>query len=134
MLELKDKLKDLELNKEEHILNNSIKVDEILKAVKSLKNGKSAGADCISNEMIKNGIPVLLEPLCKLFNFIFQKGTFPKIWNESYISLIHKKGDKLNPNNYRGISITSNLGKLFNKIIHNRLFQFIESNRIQTKI
>lgn len=52
---------------------------------------------------------------------LFHTGNFPKIWNESYISLIHKKGDKLNPNNYRRISITSNLGNLFNKIIHERL-------------
>ena len=133
LLQLKDKLKDLEANKEEHNLNNKITVDEIMKAIKNLKNGKSAGADLISNEMIKSGTQVLINPLCKLFNFIFQTGTFPKIWNESYISLIHKKGDKLNPNNYRGISITSNLGKLFNKVIHNRLFQFIDSNKLITR-
>ena len=66
-------------------------------------------------------MPLLLEPLIKLFNLIFMKGTFPKAWNESFITLTHKKGNKSNNSNYRGISITSNLGKLFNKIIHARL-------------
>ena len=133
MSKLKDKLKELDSNKAEHNLNNLINTKEILKAVKTLKNGKSAGIDCISNEMIKSGIQVLLNPLCKLFNLVFQTGNFPKIWNESFISLIHKKGDKHDPNNYRGISITSNLGKLFNKIIHERLFEFIDSNKLISK-
>jgi hypothetical protein len=98
--------------------NVPIKSDEILKVIKTLKNGKSAAIDSVSNEMIKYGMPLLLEPLTKLFNLIFMKGTFPKAWNESFITLIHKKGNKYDNSNYRGISITSNLGKLFNKIIH----------------
>lgn len=44
--------------------------------------------------------------------------------------LIHKKGDKFDPSNYRGISITSNLGKLFNKVIFNRLLKFINNNNL----
>ena len=61
------------------------------KAVKSLKNGKASASDLISNEMIKYGMPVLLKPLHKLFNLIFCSGSFPKKWNESIITLIHKK-------------------------------------------
>ena len=45
--------------------NNEITVDEILKAVYSLKNDKSASADLISNEMLKKAVAVLLKPLHK---------------------------------------------------------------------
>ena len=107
-----------------------INKEEIMKAIKTLKNGKSTSSDLISNEMLKYGIHQLIEPLLKLFNFIFEKGCFPKAWNESYISLIHKKGDKTNPANYRGISLTSNLGKLFNKIILARVIKFINNNNL----
>jgi hypothetical protein len=58
--------------------------------------------DSVSNEMIKYGMPLLLEPLTKLFNLILMKGTFPKAWNESFITLIHKKGNKSVNSNYRG--------------------------------
>lgn len=133
LIKLKRMLQDLESDKEEHNLNNPINKEEIRKAVKSLKNGKAAGTDYISNEMIKVGINELIDPLCKVFNLVFQTGNFPKVWNESYISLIHKKGDKHDPNNYRGISITSNLGKLFNKIIHERLMEFINDNNLISK-
>lgn len=110
--------------------DDPIKPEEITKAIKTLKNGKSTANDLISNEMLKHGTPQLLEPLTKLFNLVFSKGHFPKKWNESFISLIHKKGDKNNPSNYRGISLTSNLGKLFNKILLNRLTNFINQNNI----
>lgn len=56
--------------------------------------------------MLKHGIPSLLEPLKYLFNFIFNKGQTPKTWNASYIVPIYKKGSKLDPAYYRGISLT----------------------------
>jgi hypothetical protein len=46
---------------------------------------------------------------------------------------MHKKGNTIDPNNYRCISISSNLGKLFNRVIHTRLLQFIEESKIISK-
>lgn len=69
----------------------------------------------------------MLNSLGKLFNFILNSGTFPQSWNESYLVLLYKSGKRLNPSNYRGISITSDLGKLFNRIIHTRLLEFVKS-------
>jgi hypothetical protein len=75
--------------------------------------------------MLKYGGPIILKPLEKLFNFILNTGNFPEKWNESFF--LHKSGNKLEPSNYRGISITSNLGKLFNRVIHSRLLKFINN-------
>ena len=102
-------------------------------AVRGLKNGKSCVSDLIANEMIKHGMPVLLKPLHKLFNIVYESGSFPKSWNESLITLIHKKVNKYNPSNYRGISITSNLGKLFSKIMHNHLLEFVYEHNLITE-
>ena len=55
-----------------------------MKAIKSLKNGKSASGDNITNEMLKNGSSVFINALKKLFNYIFDAGKFPSFWNESY--------------------------------------------------
>ena len=46
---------------------------------------------------------------------------------------MHKKGNTIDTNNYRGISISSNLGKVFNRVIHTRLLQFIEESKIISK-
>ena len=129
-MHLKNQLEKSELTDN---LSNQISTDEILAAIRSIRNGKSASSDMISNEMLKNAIPVLIKPLQKLFNIVFSTGNFPKIWNESYLVLLHKKGDKFDPANYRGISISSNLGKLFNKIIYKRLLSFININNLISK-
>lgn len=83
--------------------------------------------------MLKNAVPILIKPLQKLFNLIFKNGTFPKIWNESFLVLLHKKGDTFDPGNYRGISISSNLGKLFNKVIYKRLLTFMNNKNLISK-
>lgn len=119
---------NLEMDQQE--LKNEITNDEILEAINTLKNGKSASADMISNEMIKHAAVILLNPLNKLFNLILSRGIFPGIWNESFLVLLHKKGDKFDPGNYRAISISSNLGKLFNKIILKRLGNFFYTNNL----
>lgn len=114
-------------------LNSEITCDEILSAIKSVKNGKSTSADMISNEMLKNATSTLLKPLHKLFNMIFNSGQFPVAWNESFLVLLHKKGEKLDPGNYRGISISSNLGKLFNKVMYFRLVKFMDDENLIAK-
>lgn len=107
-----------------------ITIQEITNALKNLKNGKSTSADWISIEMLKNGGNMLLKPLQKLFNTILNSGHFPAIWNESNLVLLHKSGNKLDPSNYRGISVASNLGKLFNRVIHSRFLGFIKETSL----
>jgi hypothetical protein len=45
-------------------------------------------------------------------------------------SVIHKSGDAADPNNYRGITITSSVGKVFNSILNERLDSFLKQNNI----
>ena len=104
-------------------LNNEISNDEIIEAIRSIR--KTASTDLISNEMLKNAVPILIKPLQNLFNLIFKNGTFPKI-----LVLLHKKGNKFDPGNYRGISISSNLGKLFNKVC---LLTFMNNKNLRSK-
>jgi hypothetical protein len=54
---------------------------------------------------------VLLPCLSKLFNFCLSHGKYPQSWADGYISVIHKSGNAADPKNYRGITITSSVGK-----------------------
>ena len=67
----------------------------------------------------------------RIFNDITENGTFPTEWNIGVIKPIYKqKGDKKSPANYRGITLTSCVGKLFTSILQNRLNKFIEKHDV----
>ena len=86
-----------------------------------LKTGKAAGNDSISNEMIKSSVSIIGPVLQILFNKILNSGIFPQLWSMAYISPVFKAGDIGNPNNYRGITVCSCLGKFFTLIINDCL-------------
>lgn len=102
-------------------LNTDFSHEEILKSIKQLKTNKSGGPDRLINEFFIHGKHVLLPILSNLFNKIFENGVFPEEWSEGYVIPLHKKGNKSEVGNYRGITLLSSLGKLFTRIINNRL-------------
>ena len=113
------------------ILDKSITVKEITDMTKDLKNRKACGFDSIINEMIKCTVQTMSNVLLKLFNHILKSEKFPKAWADGYICpLYKKKGDISDPANYRGITISSCLGKLFTKIINKRFLRFLGENDI----
>ena len=88
--------------------------EEVDRAVRRLKNHKATYLDSIPNEalaLLHRAQPHLLETL---FNKIHGSGIFPSVWSKAYLKPLFKKGDKTDPANYRGIAISSCLGKFFN--------------------
>jgi hypothetical protein len=123
-------INNLERCKQFNELDFPIKDSEIMKALKGFKNGKCASIDNIPNELLKYGSTQLLPCLTKLFNTILTKAAYPKRWSEGYISTIYKGGAVTDPSNYRGLTITSSIGKLFNMVLNNRLNDFLEKHKI----
>jgi hypothetical protein len=104
--------------------------NEIRKAIQSLKNKKAAGLDGVLNEMFKHSITQLSPCLLKLFNCIFSNSVYPQSWKTSYVIPIFKTGDPSDPGNYRGITITNVISKIFNIVLNNRLDTFLADNKI----
>ena len=98
-------------------LNYSITIEETINAIKGLKYGKSAGPDLLINEFCG----ALTDKLTLLFNIVLNSGYFPNKWTEGVIVPIHKKGSKNLVDNYRGVTLLSTLGKLFTRLLNNRL-------------
>ena len=115
------------------ILNRDITEEEITKAIKSLKRGKSPGIDLIENDHLKDSAQYLLPLLSKYFNQILDSGILPECWLTGIIKPIYKgKGDNADVNSYRPITLLSCFGKLFTSILNTRLKIFLENNNILT--
>ena len=63
----------------------------------------------------------MTEMLHKIFNAIWVHEKTPKDLARMLVTPIQKKGDKLNPGNYRAITLLSIPGKIFNRILLNRM-------------
>ena len=64
-----------------------------------------------------------------IFNSSLRLGAFPDRWKIARITPIYKSGPKDDTNIYRPISILSVLSKLFEKILHGQLIDFLQSNK-----
>lgn len=90
------------------------------RAIKSMKNGRAAGPEGIPAELLKNGTEKLNSFLVELFNRLLNNGDpIPTIWKEGWITPIHKKGKRDECSNYRCISVTSTLSRVYGKLLRN---------------
>ena len=108
-------------------LNIDFSQDEIIKAISQLKTNKSGGPDQLINEFLIHGKHTFTPTLCNLFNKVYETGHFPETWSEGYVIPLHKKGSINDVENYRGITLLSNVGKLFKRVLNNRLGEWAES-------
>ena len=103
-------------------------LEEIQEAVKTFKNNKSFGTDNVPPEGLKNSSSKnLFLFLTMLLSLIWQIA-IPKSWLVLKIVCLYKKGLKSLAENYRALSIGSNLSKLVPRIILNRLQDTYEHN------
>ena len=107
---------------------------EVETVLKSLKTGKASGPDSINNRILKELSQPLSHPLCVLFNFSIVTGKVPDIWKQANITPIFKKNDASDPTNYRPISLLSSIGKVLEKLVHKRIFNFFRDNQIITTL
>ena len=101
--------------------------DEILKVIRALSIHKAHGHDDISIRMIKICDKSLLKPLIILFENSIKSSCYPDIWKifGSNIIPVHIKNDKQLVNNYRPISLLPIFGKIFEKTIFNKIYNFL---------
>ena len=104
------------------MFDSVITEDEVTIHIRKLKNNKASGTDGIPGEFYRHITDELVTPFCAKFNYIFDKGEYPSQWAEGIINALHKKGDQLNPNNYRKITVAVAMAKVFDSILNARLY------------
>lgn len=94
----------------------------------SLKNSNSRDVYDINVTLLKIVKDVIIIPLTKLINQCIKAGTFPDSLKVASITPVFKKGDPMDPLNYRPISILPVFSKVFEKHICRQINNYLESN------
>ena len=95
--------------------------DEIARTIAGLKDGKAPVGDGTPAEVWKHGGDNLFSRLHQLITNVWEVGYVPQALKDASIVTIYKKGDRTDCGNYRGISLLSIAGKIFARILLNRL-------------
>ena len=103
---------------------------KFVRVLNYLKIIKAAASDRIKNEMIRHSIDSMCSVYIKLFNLILKSGIFPDTWCVGSLTPIFKNGDISDTNNYRGICVSSCLGKFFTLILNRRLLNYVQQHSL----
>lgn len=122
----------LDKNLELHILNNKIDIFEFINTLKKCKSSSSNGPDGINYAILKNLSIKYQLHICDIMTKCLRWGYYPDNWKQAQVIMIPKQGkDKTYVKNYRPISLTSCMGKTLERIITNRLVDFLmKENKI----
>ena len=95
-----------------------------------LNKNKPLGPSDIPAWALKDCLNLLAEPLCFMINAFIEDGKFPEHLKQAYVIPIFKKGDNEDPDNYRPISITSSIAKVFEQILREQMNEYLERNKL----
>ena len=85
------------------------------------------------NEFFSYGRDSLVPYIETILNAVFKTGIFPENWSVGLLVPLYKKVSIRIPDNYRGITLLSALGKLFNRTLNNRLNEWAEKCGVYTE-
>ena len=102
----------------------------IAKKIKKMKDNKSPGVDGIPPKLLKEIVEQISTPLAKLYNLSLEEGIVPSEWKEANIMPLFKKGSRNKPENYRPVSLTSVVYKLFETLIRDHMVEFLVKHKL----
>ena len=115
---------------EKSIFLNDCSEAELLEIISNLDNNKSSD---IPIRVIKKSAHVICPALSCYFNTLMAEGTFPDVLKVGKVTPIFKKGNVEDVGNYRPVSTLPIFGKIFEKVIYTRIYDFALSQGIIDK-
>ena len=107
-------------------------INAVYRKLKTLNIGKAAGLDRIPCKLLKIAAEVVAPSLTQIFDKIICTSIFPNEWKLARVTPIYKKGKKDDMDNYRPISVISVVAKIFEKLIFEQLYEYLNNNNLIT--
>ena len=107
------------------ISNITTTVTEVNNLLKGIDISKACGVDGVGNHLLKLSADGISQSFASIINISFSTGVFPKAWKFANVIPIFKKANRQHKENYRPISLLPALSKIPEKIVFNRLYNFL---------
>ena len=104
--------------------------EDVKKLLIGVNVNKALGPDEIHPRVLKEAAEVIFLPLYCIMRQSIDQCSLPSIWKTANVTPIFKKGDRVLAENYRPVSLTSQVCKICEKIIRHRIVEFLEKNNL----
>ncbi len=94
-----------------------VRTRDVAKQLRKLKEDTATGPDAIAARVLKKCSGNLARPIALLLRLMLRQGRWPESWRSHNIVPLHKKKAKSDPENYRGVHLTSQLSKVAERVI-----------------
>jgi hypothetical protein len=119
------KIPPIEAFVNDHLSSLTLTEEEVRLALAKLNPSKAPGPDGIPTKILKDYSTELAPHLTAIYNTTLSTGTLPEEWKEANVVVIHKKGKKTDPSNYRPISLLPVCSKVLERCIYNKIIPHI---------
>lgn len=103
---------------------------EVATVIASLKSNCATGWDKIPVSFLKTAKQILSPIISHLINLCFEQGTFPTALKQAVITPVYKSGSRADSSNYRPISVLPSLSKVVERVINQRMINYLTKNNI----
>ena len=104
--------------------------EEIANIISSLNSSKAIGPNSVPYRILFLLTNEISKQLEDLFNLSFMTSLLPSVLKTAKVVPVFKKDSKLDYSNYRPISLLSNIKKVLEKLMYERLYAFLSNNNI----
>ena len=109
----------------------TVSIEQVKKAINSLKNKTSSGIDFVSPRVVKMAADVICVPLAYIINSSISSGVFPNSWKIAKVIPIYKcKGSRMDKKMYRPVSNLRSVSKVIELIANRQFLDYFESNNL----
>ena len=98
--------------------------------MEGLKTSRSTSIDEVDNYCVKLAAAEIAEPLHHMITLSLLQQKFPSCWKFSKVIPLHKKGSKLEMQDYRPVAIISPFSKVLERVMHEHIYNYFSKNRI----
>ncbi|XP_065645614.1 uncharacterized protein LOC136076078 [Hydra vulgaris] len=113
--------------------NPDFNVSVVEEYLSKFDTNKATGMDKVHPKVLKECKSALAKPLSIMFNKFFERSKLPKLWSCANIITLFKNGSKLDPNNYRLVSLTSVVCEVIKRIIKDKMMKNLVDNMLINK-
>ena len=111
-----------------HFSFKNVQKEEILKELNNLNINKATQNTDIPTKIIKENSDIFGDFIFSNLNCCINTSSYPSLLKRTDITPVHKKDSKSEKNNYRPVSILSNISKVYERIMFKQMSEFFESS------